>query len=584
MRKYLNTLTLCLSLLIGLMAACTSNFDDINKNEYVFKDTEVEFLLPGVMKSTLDLVGGEMNTYMFLPYAHYAGGQQGVMPEFFYEQVWTDGWWRRWYVQVMKNLDEIERIHNVDNKYANRIAIARIWKNYAYSVMVSTYGMVPFEEALNAPDDIKDGIFNKFDNEELIYETILTDLKAQSDSLTINIDKDVFKNDPIYSGSNDNWIRFANSLRLKIAMRVSDAFPELAATHVNEIMNNDLPMIEDNMQNAVLDFGTIEENWSFIYSNAVNRNNLFLWPKMNHQFMVYLKSFKDPRTSVFADPAKKPFEFVDTLFSQATNAEVAVRYKVPYVGWPLARNYVLPDWDLDPNLNPLQSTERDNFADFNEDYLKQDMAFPIVTAAQVSFLKAEAVVRGWGAGQSAQENYLNGIAHSFAQHGIPSLAFDEYIEQDGVKWGTVSEGDLNFCGIVSSSVTEDPLEKIITQRWIADFNQGHDGWCLQKRTRKMIMSPHLLPSRNLALRYLDFPERVVYGADERNLNTKGYNGMLEVQGGDDMTTPIKISKSKDHLPAWEKYPAKWSWDFVHAYYGENVEDLDKAGVAYEIIK
>ncbi|GJM64065.1 SusD/RagB family nutrient-binding outer membrane lipoprotein [Persicobacter diffluens] len=580
MKKLIQPIVKVLLVTVGLFA-CTSNFDDINKNEFVFDNTTAEYLFPGVVKHTLDLIGGDMNANAFVNYAHYSGGMMGDFPTFFFVSTTTDNWWSRWYVNVLKNIDEIKKIHKDDPTHVNRVAIANVWEAYVYSIMVSTYGHLPYSDALNVPDDVKDGIYNTFDSEEKVYTNILSSLDHNIRVMEENIGGDKLNNDPMYGGDNTKWIKFAQSLRLKIAMRIVEAFPELAREHIEASLMNEQLLIGDNSENAVLHFGVIEENWSPMYKKAVFENNIFQQPRINHHFMLFMKSYNDPRLQAFAKPAEVGFEFVDTLYSQALGEDVPVKYTLDYVGEPLARQYVLPEWDLNPNLNPLQGMDRDNYAEFNDEFMKMDMAFPLVTAAQVAFLKAEAVVRGFNATLSAREYYTQGIEFSFSQHNVGGV--EAYLLQDGIAWNTDGTGDHHFSGIVNSDISKDPLEKIITQRWIADFNQGHDAWCLQKRTRVMTLSPHLQPHKNLGVFHLDYPDRLVYGSSERQLNGRAYQEMIAAQGEDGMLTPLKINKSKENVPDWSAFPASWSWEFAHAFYGSDVEDLEAAGVEYEIL-
>ena len=164
-----------------------------------------------------------------------------------------------------------------------------------------------------------------YDTEEQIYTGILSMLKEAGDNITTDGDK--LGQDPLFNGDNELWIKFANSLRLKIALRISEGFPTLAETHAREVMGNESMLISSNAENAFLSWGTEEENWSFNYEGYIHDGR---WEsgladiKMNNFFMLFMKTYKDPRVEAFADPSREPYLLVDTLYESGTSGPLVV--------------------------------------------------------------------------------------------------------------------------------------------------------------------------------------------------------------------------------------------------------------------
>ena len=246
--KYIRKVFFVAFLAIGTFS-CTDGFEDMNENPNNFNVATPEALLAGAVKSTVDLVGGEMNDQMYNNYASYYGGKGGQFPKFFYTDPGADQYWRRFYVNILKNTQEIIDNYSDDPKYANRVHIAKIWKSYVYSVLVSTFGPVPYVDALGS------NTTTTYTSEEAIYIAILDMLKAAGEGITVTGDKLI--TDPVFNGNNLMWKKFANTLRLKIALRISEGFPTLAQKHGAEVMANEAGLISSNTENIALKWETI---------------------------------------------------------------------------------------------------------------------------------------------------------------------------------------------------------------------------------------------------------------------------------------------------------------------------------------
>ena len=535
-------------------------------------------LFTGVVKNTLDLVGGTMNDQLYNTYASFYGGKGGQFNRYFYTEQALDQYWRRFYVNILKNNQDIIDSYSDDSNYSNRVSIAKIWKSYVYSILVSTFGPVPYQEALQGENAAA------YDSEEFIYTDILAELKTAFEN--IDASGDTLAQDPIFDGDLDKWKKFANSLRLKIALRISEGFPVLAQQHGSDAMANEANLIGSNAENAVMKWGLEQENWSFNYSRYVFiEANDDVVPYMNLHFLLNLKTYKDPRLFKLVEPSNDPITITDVVFrSGSTTEQITVEYELPYFGRPLGGNAGVEGWGLNQNDNILNGLANRRFSRPKLDlFMAQDMGYNVITYSEINFIKAEAQLKGWGGSKSAEQYYYDGIEASFQQYG--AIGVTEYKNRDGIQWGTTSVGDRGLFGLVTSGISNDPLDKITRQRWLASYNQGHDIWCMQKRTRKLPLIDQFAPDGATGLDYAPLPERMVYPPlSEGGLNNAAFQDAILNLGGNTLYNPLQMNKSEDYSPVqWETLVPELNQDFGTNFYGDSEDDLIAEGIDYTII-
>ncbi len=183
-------------------------------------------------------------------------------------------------------------------------------------------------------------------------------------------------------------------------------------------------LISSNAENAYLSWGTEEENWSFNYEGYVHNGiyEIFKDIKVNHFFMLFMKKYKDPRLEAFADPSFEPYMLIDTLYEAGTSGpQVAVEYPIPYLGEPLSTSGVLSAWDLTGADNPLSGLPDRSYSFIDYDnFLVADADFMFISYADVSFMKAEAALNGWGGSKTAEEYSMKALMLH-----LPSMLFRE---------------------------------------------------------------------------------------------------------------------------------------------------------------
>lgn len=574
-------ISICTAIALGTAVSCTDNFEDININPNKIYEANLESIFPGSVYKMINAVA-EMNYNLMCWWARYSGHFGGSVDM---NESTSDSFYKKFYVEIIRDLELTERQYDGISGYENRVAIARTWKAYIYSIVVSMYGGMPLSDAM---------IFdpNKFlvkhDTEEEMYRQILDMLKKASESFNPDASSDVLKKDPIFrSGSGTTsditkWRKFANTLRLEVAMRATNIAPDLAEQHARECMEH-----EDWIISSLDDM--VAPAWGSDVSNDVSYYyNRFLkkiptegfregdYPRINEYFFIYLRSYNDPRLEAFVDPTEtlEQYTVSDTItrpnpYEPGFRDSIAVTYRIPHLPSP-ERSGILPrGWEvaIDPNSpngttkyeSPYTGVLATQWSLINYDFIKPDAKCILMNWADACFLKAEAALRYGIGSKSAEGYYYEGIEASFAQYGLTS-AVKEYKEQNGIKWNTNGKGLTDFRCLYHADINgegdfDNHLEQIIKQRYIADYFNGYSAWCLERRTRVLKFPPFFCNSTTEGSNgtYDFIPERYVYPLSEITNNTAAYwNAVSDlltqspypvkgIRNGDNVQTHLKMA-------------------------------------------
>lgn len=242
----------------------------------------------------------------------------------------------------------------------------------------------------------------------------------------------------------------------------------------------------------------------------------------------------------------------------------------------------------------------------NYAFLGVDAIMPMITAADVCFMKAEVAVKYPDiTGGTAQSWYEEGIRTSMKQWGISDSEAAAYLEQDGVKWDTDGEGLWEYrrfykADIHGRGTDQNHLEQIYKQWYIADFFCGHAGWTLERRTRAVSFPPHFFNSAvptdgsNGVCEYM--MERLNYPQREQSANAEAWKqACIDLQkespapnaasGGDNYFTLLKWAAPQPDggsLDKWLGGEIVFDGTFIYHWYGRTLEEvMATVGVASE---
>ena len=529
MKFNISNMTVALAAAALGAASCTANYEDINRNPYEVTAEDMErdgYAMRSFMTTMQSwVIPADVNQCQFTdlllggPYGGYiadanSGFNTGKFSTYDPQSNWSPVFYRVIYTNEMSNFTELCKVTEDENA----IAVAKVVKVAGVHRVADTYGPIPYTQVGTGADPVP------LDSEKEVFKAMFADLDAAVEVLTRNragmITTDA---DRLYGGSLERWGRLANSLKLRLAMRIvyTDFTTDDGRTPqqlAEEAVSSELGVIEDNSGNAM--YTGFGKDGNPLYTACMyNSPAGSVTGGDSHaaaDIICYMNGYEDPRREKYFSKAQ---------FSGDNALE--------YVG--MRRGIAIPALST---VGLLYSGV--NFVD--------GMATPLqwMNAAEVAFLKAEAVgVFGWNMGGSAKTFYEQGVRLSFEQWGVAGV--DEYLVgttlpesyTDPNGGATSYSTQLSQLGVAwnDSASKEEMQERIIIQKWIANFHLGNEAWADFRRTG----FPHLIPAmesavgnnsqgiRNLTLG----ARRMSYPADEATNNPENYAKAVEMLGGSD---------------------------------------------------
>ena len=536
--------------LIFSFISCTNGFEEMNENPNALNNPTPELLLNSSIRGTMNLFGGDLNRVVTFNYTQLFVGFQGRFQRYSEEPSTLINYWRNVYVQGLMPVQNIISIYSSEPGYENRVLMAKIWKCYLLSQITAIWGPIPYESGLNGD------IISSYNREQDIYYMLFDDLKAAADGL--NPDGDVFSSDVIIPGADGRsdilkWKRFANSLRLRLAMRISNSAPNgdpvKAQLVVEDIFADESMTMQSDDDTVLSHWGGLisaeggDYNPLYYYAVYEKAKNIGTLPAFGETACYHMKPYGDPRLAIYAQPV------VDVKTSDGTVPVHAGEYfgdTASYGGYGGESGLTYPGEKVHTKLT------RDDYSQIGEWFLKPDAEFVFMSYAECCFLKAEARLRGWGesSGKTAEDYYYDGIRASMSHYGITGEAVDTYLATPGIAWGTatktvddagqdISTQFMDWLQICNSIVGQnDFLHQIVMQHWLALPNQGVDAWTLMRRTQVLQFEPCFSGYEGY---YKYMPYRLKYPTSEVQYNTteceKACSEYLEPRGsfsGNDM--------------------------------------------------
>jgi hypothetical protein len=386
-------------------------------------------------------------------------------------------------------------------------AMATIVKVEAMHRVADAYGPIPYNNYGSGT------LQNTYSSLKDVYTKFFGELDSAIDVLTLyaqgNPTGALFqKYDYIYNGNVTNWIKFANSLRLRLAMRVVYADALLAQTEAEKSVHNPIGLISGANDRAALQHSANLVYYHPLYEIAYSFNAGEA--RMSASMDAYMNGYADPRRSAYFTKA------VDGNYHGVRQGIVTTTW-TPYTGTNIS------------SLNMNMSTT------------------PIVwiTAAESYFLRAEGALRGWNMGGIAQDFYNQGISASFVENGLQvsdaatyaannllvPVAFTDNSGQTGNNVAT-PPSTIKIAWNAGDSF-ETNLERIITQKWIAIYPDGPEGWAEFRRTGYPKLFPVVTNNSNGTINTTIQVRRIPFPQSEYNNNRTGVQSGISALGGAD---------------------------------------------------
>lgn len=503
-----------------VLSSCTKGFEELNTNPNQDSTPNPEYFFNTSVYQTLNAEFGAIKKILLNNYAQYCYGQTNQMGRYGNVITTNDSYFKNFYNYALLPLEFIEQEKANDAEFRNRVYISRIWKYYLFSQVESIWGPVPMSAALSGKTTIP------YDSEETIYTTILEGLKECADN--IRYDGDYFIVDPIFKQKGNTrsdllkWVKFANSLRLRLAVRIANADNTLATRHISDVMEDETHLMESNDDNCIAVWGDNEGTRNYYYDYfIIQTTNLDKANSAGEALLMHTAPYGDPRLPKF--------------FTPCTSSRMPENFHwAPWWGKPKTDH--VPVSGLLDSSNPHSGVQAMDYSVMLDSYFKANYAQTIMSYAEVELLKAEVAHFGWANGLAdAKEYYDRGIRASMSQFGVADDDVNKYLITDGVEYGTYSdifspeEGEkffMDYLGLSSGAILEDEPDpiyhQIIMQQYIAMFGQDLDGWTLLRRSQVLDIPPHYQPetgygavnagSADVSFAYV--PQRLVYPGSE----------------------------------------------------------------------
>ena len=500
-----------LTLATGVMTVgCTDNFEELNTDPYELNPDALPFsaqfqepmsyvyapqqnLFQYCFSLNIDLFSG----YFMTP--HNFNGSGNV--DYALNRGFCGGMYENVYLHIFNNTRRL--ITSCEEQgFVDYAGMMRVIQAYAIQMLTDVYGPVSYTSAIEDPTN---GASFSYDKQEDIYNSMfalldeaIKNFQNPTSDLTSRQSFDFWCN-----GDLDLWIKVANQLKLRMAMRIVKANPTLAKQKAEEAAQAGvLP------QDILINQG---------FSNEQTR--MFEWGDagMNANLITIMEGYNDPRLPLYVTKNQ-----ADVTCEDGSTIASGTKYLGIRGGCNL----------------PAKPNQWGNFSKIVCSYTT---AFPVMKAAEGYFLRAEGILRGWNmGGGTAQQWYEDGIRTSIknevAYKGIEVLAgvtsvsdaeIDAYINGTTLQEDFVDPVDSQNSIKAQNDVcvkwdegasNEQKLQRIIIQKWIANFPISCEGWAEYRRTGY----PKFFPNRvNLSNGTIDTNEqirRLIYSDNEINTN------------------------------------------------------------------
>lgn len=505
MKNYLINIMLGASALM-LSTGCTANFEDYNTNHYQIHEADPSTLMKSMIESLVniqqndsqmfDQMVGQLGGY-FTCSNTWSGTNFGTFNQ---SDAWNAIPWNNSFEKIYGNFFQVQEATKSSGHY---YAFARMVRAITMLRVADCYGPMPYSQVK------KGNFYVAYDTDEQIYQNIMADLSDAADILykyhvSTSGNMPLGSNDPLFHGDYARWARLANSMRLRVAMRISNIYPEIAQKQAEEAVAHEAGLIETNADNAFMNCGSQTNPYHLA---SLSWNDL----RVNANIVDYMRAYNDPRMSKY---------FNYSTFPYAGHEYIGMRTGEDGFDKNSVSTYSLP---VVSATDPLL----------------------VFCAAETAFLRAEGRLKKWNVGdKSAQDYYEEGIKLSMEQYGVSIPA--DYLKNTEIPKVAHDNDPRGQGAVIGHTVAlawggseKENLQRIITQKWIANYPLGVEAWAEFRRTGY----PELYPCiDNLSVSGVNSRlgmRRLRYPYTEKQNNSENYkkgvqllNGALDTEATD----------------------------------------------------
>lgn len=446
--------------MIVATVSCTDNYREYNTNQHEATEPIIDGLLIQMQRDIIPVSDEGANAYqraqnltgdIFSGYLGAIGvwnsGSNNTTYNLGFDK-WNDVAFSVAFTKVMPAWKQIYSVKK-DEDNSLTYTLAQVLKVAAMHRITDNYGPLPYLQFGHGD------ITTPYDTQEEIYKSFFADLDEAIEVIADFAGKNptarpLKKYDMIYGGDFSKWLKFANSLKLRLAMRIVYVAPEIARKYAEEAVASGV--MEENTDNANLKSG----NGISVFHPLKKCWDDYSDTRMGANMESFLTGYNDNRISKYFRPS------------------------------------TLTDGKYHGVRNGIRITNKSLYLPLSVPNIEASSPVQWMCAAEVYFLRAEGAIRGWNMQGSANDLYEQGVATSFAQW---NAKLEDYLSDatskpaayiDAVSNNSIQSGDKRLSTITIAWEENDgferKLERIITQKWIAMFPDGQEAWTEFRRT------------------------------------------------------------------------------------------------------
>lgn len=528
MKKIKYTISLLLGMLLSF-SACTDNFSSFNETKGAYTDELQSYdnqtnLVPfsTIQKGIIYQTGvngtdwqyqviQNLEADMFCGYFHDMNGSFNANNSTYHlNNGWTSAMWTYAYGDIMPSIADSEEL-NTEKDWPLYHAITKILKVAVLHRVSDYYGPILYDgfgTAAQTPQS-QEEVYKRFfeDLEKAI--NILKDYKGGISFESADIMMPEGKRTPA------QWLKFANSLRLRLAMRVSNKKPDWAAEQTREALKPENGGVLETANETVGQYGIRNplggvSGWGEVFMNA--------------SLESFMKGYEDPRIKSYFYTAQDGRDNAGNINKIVENVPQVISIEGDFKG-------VRQGTGVADNRYRTHSITTINI----------NSKIIVMAAAEVWFLRAEAALRGY-TNEDVENCYKQGVTTSFSQWDATGI--NEYLESDKTPAPYIDAFDAQFNGDPTTTITpkwdntvdnETKLERIITQKWLALYPEGCEAWAEQRRTGypKLFKVVVNNSGEENAISTDAMIRRVFFNQDYKTTNKSLYDALVNELGGPD---------------------------------------------------
>lgn len=489
--------------LCAAVTGCTGDFEEYNTNPYgpTLEDMAGDNQLTGTYLNDMMIALCQIQQNNSQWVEQFVGGEYGAMTT--PARQWSNGadWDFAAFNPTPQNCSQpfeiimpqistgYFQLRDVTNGEGEVFAIATIVRAAATLRLCDTYGPMPYSKVNGESFHVA------YDREEDLYDYLLADLNKAIETLSAQaannvVNGTIAENDAIFGGNYNKWVKFANTVKLRMAIRMKTVKPSLAQQVVQEVQND----VVGTMKEADDSAWTYQNDGMNPFHRAAYTWNGGTDLSINANIVLYLNGYNDPRLTKYATYSSSPSGY-----------------------WGV--------YPGKPQGEPGSNTLHNQLSDLN---ISTDDPQLIMSASEAYFLKAEAALAGWWTKDSAKDLYEAGIRVSMQERGCD---IGSYLSQGAP--GTLtynaarSTGSIGSAPAVAVSGSSPTIQQIVTQKWLANFPNGWETWVDIRRTNYPSLLPAVTRSR-IGVTSINTMRRLTFSNEEYSLNKENIDAAVQL--------------------------------------------------------